>query len=150
MDFIRCLIFVFKTLFLLGTLTACSMSTKPLRQIPAADFSADRDAFFKSLNKIAGPNAINCGIGKSSIPCIRKAWEDHRPFTVATDEFMDYCPNLNGYASDTDGNVYRVSSCPNRDHKKGEVLVPRVEPCESYSPPVNQFGDGQCSVLDNI
>jgi len=150
MNLMRRLIFALKKLFILGALAWGSMSLKPFGQIPAADFSVDRDSFFATLNKIAGPNAVNCGVGNQSIPCIRKAWEEHRPFTATADEFMSYCPNLIGYASGPDGNVYWVASCPNRDHKKGRVLVPTIELCESYNPPVTQFGEGRCSVLDSI
>jgi hypothetical protein len=140
----------FEALLLFGTLAGCSMSAKPLRQIPASDFLLEREHFLGALKKIAGQDAIDCGAGVQAIPCIRKAWDEHRPFTVTMEEFLDYCPNLNGYASDSAGNVYRVASCPNRDHKKGKVLAPTVELCESFIPPVKRFGDGQCSVLDSI
>jgi hypothetical protein len=126
------------------------MSTKSSRQISPEDFSADREIFFQALKKIAGPNSVDCGVGNLAVPCIRKSWEEHRAFTATRSEDRTYCPSLSGYAGDAEGRVYRVTSCPDRDHTKRKVLVPFVEQCPDYSPPTSQLGDGLCNVLDSV
>ncbi|QBB71076.1 hypothetical protein ELE36_12330 [Pseudolysobacter antarcticus] len=150
--------------FILVALGACSSVNPPLQsikaplpQIAAAEYALDRETFLEMLRSIGGSNALDCGVFRPSvgnnsqgIPCIRKAWEEHRAFTIANEYREGYCPNLVGYAGDAKGRVYLVQSCPDRDHVNGKALSPSIFQCPQYLPPSTQFGDGQCSVLDSV
>jgi hypothetical protein len=145
------------TVGIAGLLFGCAAANAPVRPIDAARYSEDKAFFLAELARVAGPDATNCGLYRPAIEsdspgivCVRSAWSTHHAFVVAREYREGYCPNLVGYAADGEGHVYLVQSCPDRDHVDGRRLRPSVFLCSDYRPPLRQYGDGTCSVLDGL
>lgn len=139
---------------------ACSTGMEPATPIAPIDdaaYAVDKAHFLAEVVRVAGAGAEPCGVlgtpGRNAqiLACVKDAWEARRAFTLISEDRSGYCPNLVAYAGDAQGRIHLIQSCPDRDHREGQILQPSIDECPSFSPPhADNGGFGRCSMLDVI
>ena len=139
---------------------ACSTAVKPavpITPIDDAAYAVDKVHFLAEVARVAGAGAEPCGVlgapGRNAhiLACVNDAWAARRAFTLISENRSGYCPNLVAYAGDAQGRLHLIQSCPDRDHREGQILQPSIDECPSFSPPhADNGGFGRCSMLDVI